>query len=233
MFLLPLLVKKRIDYIKTENEILRKLKKINTLSQLTKEEQWMSKVNLFNEEEKAKLYLNKHKHPDSFLILKQYLNAHQTYWLNKMMYADIKTFIADDTLPIFDRMSMMNSLEVRVPLLDHKLVEFAAQIKPEFKLKNQNTKFILKETMKSILPKEIISKPKTGFDVPITHWIKEELAPEIEETINEIKKQKFFDSSYIEKLYKQHLEKKRDNSRRIWALLCFNRWAKLYNPNLS
>ena len=88
------------------------------------------------------------------------------HWLSSLQYMDIKNYLPNDILTKVDRMSMAHSIEARVPLLDHKLVEFAATIPPEMKLKGKTTKYIFKKAMEGILPNEILYRPKRGFADP-------------------------------------------------------------------
>ena len=98
------------------------------------------------------------------------------HWLSAIQHADLRNYLPLDILTKVDRMSMAQSLEVRVPLLDHKLVEFAATIPPELKLHGSNTKYIFKRAMRGILPNSIIERPKQGFAVPLGHWFRGELS---------------------------------------------------------
>jgi len=222
-------------YEKTENPFFRKAKKIGDLSNLKKEERWVSKLNLFNEEEKNKLYLNKPDVPNSFSVLNYHFkNCNSKVFLNKMLYADMKTFLLDDGLAKVDRMSMFNSLEVRCPFLDNYVVELATSIPSYLKIKNNTSKYILKKAFNNVLPKEILERKKQGFDVPIKHWIKNELKDLINtDLISDIEKRNYFNSNYVKKIIEEHNSDKRDNSRRIWALLMFELWNKVYMDNIK
>ncbi len=219
-----------LAYDKTENNFFRKFKKINDLSSVNKEERWMSKLNLFNEEEKKEIYLEKPDVPNSFMVLNYHFKkCNSRNFLNKMLYADMKTFLLDDGLVKVDRMSMLNSLEVRNPFLDNYVVELASGIPSYFKIKNGVNKYILKKAFSDLLPKEILERGKQGFDVPIKHWIKNELRDLINsELINDIKHRNFFNSDYVKKIIDEHNSDRRDNSRRIWSLLMLELWNKIY-----
>ena len=220
-------------YEKTENNFFRKFKKINDLSSLSKEERWMSKLNLFNEEEKKELYINKTELPNSFNVINHHFrNSNSNNFLSKMTYADVKTFLVDDCLVKVDRMSMLNSLEVRCPFLDTYVIDLASSIPTYLKIKNNTNKYILKKAFSNLLPKEILERGKQGFDVPIKHWIKDELKNLINSSlINDIKQRNYFDSIYANKIIDEHLSDRRDNSRRIWALLMLELWNKIYIDN--
>src|SRR3989344_6711186 len=222
-------------YEKTENPFFRKAKKIGDLSNLKKEERWVSKLNLFNEEEKNELYKNKPDVPNSFSVLNYHFkNCNSKVFLNKMLYADMKTFLLDDGLVKVDRMSMLNSLEVRNPFLDTYVIDLASGIPAYLKIKNGMNKYILKKAFSDLLPKEILERGKQGFDVPIKHWIKDELRDLINaELINDIKHRNFFNSNYVKKIIEEHNSDRRDNSRRIWSLLMLELWNKIYIDKIN
>jgi asparagine synthetase B (glutamine-hydrolysing) len=94
-----------------------------------------------------------------------------------MQYVDIKTYLADDILTKVDRMSMAASIETRVPLLDHNIVEFALNLPPQMKLNGSRTKSILRNTVRHLVPEMILSKPKQGFSIPMKHWLRTTLKP--------------------------------------------------------
>ena len=145
--------------------------------------------------------------------------------LDKWTYTDIKSYLPDDLLVKVDIATMANSLEGRSPLLDHRLVEFAASLPPQWKLKGGNTKIIFKDAVKDLLPKEILTKPKQGFAVPINEWMKGELGSYTQETIAK------------SKLVQQHLPGTADQllalqkqgkqyGYRLWNLLQLAEWEK-------
>ena len=103
--------------------------------------------------------------------------------LNQMLYVDSKTWLPDDLLVKADKITMANSLELRVPLLDHVVLEFAASLPAEFKVRGRETKRILKATFAKVLPPEIINRKKAGFPVPYESWLRKELREKIEEVL--------------------------------------------------
>ena len=129
-----------------------------------------------------------------------------------------------------DWMSMKNSLEVRVPFLDHRLVEMAFQMPGAMKIKNGKTKYILKETFKDLLPPRIYRRPKAGFEVPISRWLKKELKFLLDQYLAEkrIQKQGIFDHKIIKQLVGQHLSGKTDTSWMLWNLIVFQSWYEKY-----
>jgi asparagine synthase (glutamine-hydrolysing) len=150
--------------------------------------------------------------------------------LNKLMLADTRTSLVDDMLTKVDRMSMANSLEVRVPLLDHKLVEFMLKLPSQYKVRGLRLKYLLKKSLRGILPNEILDRPKAGFHVPVAHWIKDELRDLIGDYLSPtaLKKQGLFKPEYVQQLLKDHNSLKADYSREIWGLLMLAIWQERY-----
>ncbi len=148
--------------------------------------------------------------------------------LEKLLYVDQKTYLLDEFLVKSDRMSMAHSLEVRVPILDHRLVEFAATIPAHYKLKGFSTKWILRRLMKGKLPPEIVSGAKKGFSPPIPGWIAGVLKPFVMEVLSEssLKKSGLLDPKEVQRLLNEHIDRKRDHHRRIWAVLNFVLWHR-------
>lgn len=129
-----------------------------------------------------------------------------------------------------DRASMANSLEGRVPFLDHTLVEFIASLPANLKLRGLTTKYILKKAMKKRLPKGIANRPKKGFGIPVARWIKAELKELVLDMFSptKIKKEGYFCPQYIESLLTDHFKGRKDNRKLIWTLLVFELWHQKY-----
>ena len=103
--------------------------------------------------------------------------------LNQMLYADTKTWLPDDLLIKADKMTMANSIELRVPLLDHVVLEFAASLPPQFKVNGKETKRVLKAAFAKTLPKEVLTRKKAGFPVPYQSWLRGELRTRVEDIL--------------------------------------------------
>jgi len=155
--------------------------------------------------------------------------------LNRVLYCDIKTYLPDDILTVTDRMSMHHSLEVRVPFLDHKLVEFCATIPPEMKMRWFKKKYLLKKAVKNLLPEKIIDHRKQGFVGPMTQWLKTDLKAYMLETLSEksLKRHDLFNRNVIETILKEHLSGKEIHDTLIWSLLVFQKWYDIYIENNS
>ena len=129
-----------------------------------------------------------------------------------------------------DRMTMANSLEARVPLLDQELIEFVETIPAELKLKNLETKYIFKKALEGIVPDEILYREKQGFGVPINEWINSQLKERIHSTLLEKKtlERGYFDEKYIKVLLNEHQTKRRDHSHSLWILLMLELWHRQF-----
>ncbi|HTH17292.1 MAG TPA: XrtA/PEP-CTERM system amidotransferase [Magnetospirillum sp.] len=141
--------------------------------------------------------------------------------LQKVQYADIKTWLSDGVLVKVDRASMANSLEVRSPLLDHRLVEWSFRLAPELKLKNGSGKRVLKRAMEPLVDHDLLYRPKQGFTMPLCRWFRGPLA----ELVRGLPRRSafaqsgLFDLGAIARLVEQHLSGSRDHSAALWLLL--------------
>ena len=150
--------------------------------------------------------------------------------LNGELYLDLKTYLVDDILVKVDRMSMATSLETRVPLLDHKIVEFISNLPGGLKLRRLTTKWIFKKTMEQLLPRQNIFRSKEGFSIPIKHWLRMELKDLMLDYLNErrIREGGFFNFEFIKKMIDFHLQGRENFSHQLWALLVFEIWKEQY-----
>jgi asparagine synthase (glutamine-hydrolysing) len=155
-------------------------------------------------------------------------NAVTDDFVTRLQHLDLQTYLVDDILTKVDRASMMNSLETRVPLLDHKFAELSFQIPWNYKLKGKNQKYIFKQAMSAGLPASILNHPKQGFAVPLSLWFKNDL----NEYINDVLLSPgSFLSSYLNKNYVIKVVENKSNlgdyRTRIWSLLFFEEWLRL------
>ncbi|MCP4672186.1 MAG: asparagine synthase (glutamine-hydrolyzing) [Desulfobacula sp.] len=150
--------------------------------------------------------------------------------LTKIQYIDFKTYLSEDILTKVDRASMANSLEVRVPILDHKFVEMVAQIPSKLKLKNRVSKYILKKSADKILPGNIINRKKMGFSIPIDVWLKNELREKFLDVLHDKNSPDsgIFNKAYIEQMYVAHLKGKQNNTRPLWTYMSFKLWERKF-----
>lgn len=150
--------------------------------------------------------------------------------LRKMTYVDIKTWLPDDLLVKADKMTMAASLELRVPFLDHKLLEFSTALPDQYRLNQNEGKYLLKKFAEKLLPEEIIYRKKKGFPVPIASWFRGKLYDRTREILlDELSLSRgYFHSEYIENLLARHKSGKEDLSRRIFTLLNIELWHRKY-----
>jgi len=199
------------------------------------EEEYFKKKSYLNSEMKNHLYSDSLKsllgEYNSFHIMKKYFNrTHGWDSLSRVQYVELKTYLVDDILVKVDRSSMANSLEVRVPLLDHELLKFAASIPSIYKFKNDQVKYILKKALSGIVPREIINRPKKGLLVPLHKWFRNELKNVFEQKVfkNNSFAGEFFNLKYIHDMWDQHQCGSRDNSKQLWTILILETWADNY-----
>ena len=123
---------------------------------------------------------------------------------------------------------MANSLELRVPFCDHKLIEACFSVPYRLKIKDFKIKGLLKESLAGVLPQEILNKPKQGFMAPLASWLKEDLRPYVKELLSpeNIKKRGYFNPDYIELMLNQHFKGRAVFTHQIWALLILEKWLQ-------
>ena len=142
------------------------------------------------------------------------------------MAIDTLTYLPDDILVKVDRAAMANSLETRVPFLDHRLIEFAWQIPLSNKINDEKSKIILREILYKYVPKELIERPKMGFGVPISEWLRGPLKNWAENLISEekIKKDNLLNYDIIKKKWDEHQSGRRNWQYHLWDVLMFQSW---------
>jgi asparagine synthase (glutamine-hydrolysing) len=149
--------------------------------------------------------------------------------LDQMLYIDTKTWLPDDLLVKADKMTMANSLELRVPLLDHKVLEFAASLPSHYKLKGFATKHILKEALSKRVPKAILERKKTGFPVPYESWLRNDFKDFTHSILTDraAKERGYFDKIAIEKLLECNHEQGK-YSKEVFSLLTLELWHRSF-----
>ncbi len=187
------------------------------------------------EEGRAQLYSdelvasNGHRNTDSrFRAYIDEFEDSDPLW--QQQYADIKTYLVDDILVKVDRMSMANSLEARTPFLDHRVVEFAAGLPSRLKLRGLGTKYLLKRSVATRLPQEILNRGKEGFSIPMKNWLRQELRPMMEDVLSaqRIQRGGLFNPRYTEALKTEHLAGTANHAHLLWSLMIFEIWREKY-----
>jgi len=149
-------------------------------------------------------------------------------YVSALQRIDIETYLPGDILAKVDGMSMAVSLESRVPLLDHRLMEFLATIPSTLKLRNGSGKYLLQRAMAQDLPGEILTRKKMGFGVPLGAWFRRELRDMTRDVLlgQRARQRGIFRSSEVEALLATHDAGRRDCSARLWSLICFELWMR-------
>ncbi|HTM36185.1 MAG TPA: asparagine synthase (glutamine-hydrolyzing) [Terriglobales bacterium] len=190
---------------------------------------------LFNLEMKHKLLsedlrqtLNGHSHEQIFI--QQLEHADVTDTLSRMLYVDTKLYLPDALLARGDKASMAASLEARVPLLDHRLVEFAAALPPGLKVKGLTRKYLLKKVARRLLPAEVIDRKKEGFPTPISVWFRKEARSFLRDTLSPsaVARRGLFSPKYVRQLLDDHDRGRADHGGMLWALIHVELWYRLF-----
>lgn len=150
--------------------------------------------------------------------------------VERAMATDIRTYLVDDILAKVDRASMAYSLEARVPLLDHRVVEFAARLPTSLKVRDGISKYLLRQALYRHVPKVLIDRPKMGFGIPVNRWLRNELRPLLDEYLNgeRVRREGFLRPEGVARVVREHLSGRRDHQYRLWALLIFAMWRERY-----
>ncbi|MBU1743852.1 MAG: asparagine synthase (glutamine-hydrolyzing), partial [Proteobacteria bacterium] len=209
-------------------EHIRRIKKFLRGAKETLAERVFAWNELFNPESKKALLTDSYgtDHQLAPELFAAALNRLPTDPINRMLYADLKISLPADMLWKVDMMSMRHSLEVRVPLLDHRVCELAFRIGGEWKIRHGRSKYVFIETFKDILPKSLHHRPKWGFEMPVSRWLKTDLHYLIENHLSRerIEKQGIFHYPVIESLVENLMHDRTDISWQIWNLIAFQAW---------
>ncbi len=150
--------------------------------------------------------------------------------LNRMLFLELNTFLVDHNLNYTDKLSMATGVEVRVPFLDKELVEFSTKIPVNLKMKNKETKYILKKVAEKYLPHDVIYRPKTGFGAPVREWILNDMSSLIDTYLSRetIESRRIFNYTKIKELIEKNKAGKIDASYTIWSLLALESWMRQF-----
>jgi len=171
-------------------------------------------------------FVNKER---SVNIVKKYLqNSEGRDLVNRMLYVDTKTWLVDDLLLKADKMTMANSLELRVPFLDHKILEFAASLPGKYKVHGFTTKYILKRVLSNRVPQEILNRKKVGFPVPYNAWLRTDLKDWIRDLLldRETLQRGYFNRNCIERLISQNTALGGSYSKELFSLAVLELWHR-------
>ncbi|MDD5594875.1 MAG: asparagine synthase (glutamine-hydrolyzing) [Candidatus Omnitrophica bacterium] len=192
-------------------------------------------ISYFSPEEKEVLYTPEFKKRFNFgyafdflaKIMEQFKSVDI---VDRAMGTDIASYLPEDLLVKMDIATMANSLEGRSPFLDHKVIEMAARIPAGLKLKGITTKYILKKSLEGILPKEILSRKKMGFGMPVGRWFKKDMKGFIESILlsEDFFKSGIFNKNFVSTLLDDHNSGRKNNTHKIWCLLNFELWRQMF-----
>lgn len=212
-------------------EHIRRLKKFIHGSKDTLTERVLSWNEIFPKLLRSRMLKNKNINLElGKLLFEENLNKLPMDNLNRMLYADFNFSLPSDMLTKVDLMSMKSALEVRVPFLDPRVVELAFKMPGRWKMDQGRGKKILIDTFRDLLPRELLQRPKWGFEIPISHWLKTDLKFLMDEHLNQatLERQGIFEYSAVKSLIDEHLHGKQDRGWQLWNLIVFESWYKKF-----
>ncbi|MET0081766.1 MAG: XrtA/PEP-CTERM system amidotransferase [Sedimenticola sp.] len=194
---------------------------------------YLNSVSVIPDEQRSKLFsdsfnkrLNGYR---AIEVFKQHAERSPTdHPLSMIQYLDMKTYLPSDILTKVDRASMAHALEVRVPILDHKFVEWVSGIGAEYKLRGREGKYIFKKSLEGYLPSDVLYRPKMGFGVPISSWFRKELKQRVRDSIlsERLLETGLFNRDYLKRLVDEHQSGMKEHSAALWSLLMFDSFLR-------
>jgi asparagine synthase (glutamine-hydrolysing) len=219
----------------TKRSRARDVKRFIEAASLPKVERYLRWVSVFNTDAKQNLYSDSFAHETESSSVKKLLDpwfvrANGTGIIDATLEADIMTYLPNDLLVKVDIATMAVSLEARSPFLDHHVIEFAASLPENLKLRGLTTKYLLKRVLKKLLPAENLDRRKMGFGVPIGHWFRGRLQPFLRETLLSEKslKRELFKPEIVRQMVELHTRGERDHSHQLWTLLMLELWFQRF-----
>ena len=196
---------------------------------------YLDAIRFFGVDDKAALFtrdvLQRLAPPDPETLLARHFDRYAALpWSSQMMRFDTETYLPEDVLTKVDRMSMAHSIESRVPLLDNEVIEFACSLPSTVKIREGRLKHVLKEVAATLLPPEVINRPKQGFAVPLDVWFRGRLTELFGDFLLSPRtlQRGYFQPSFIKRLVAEHRSGKRNHDLRLWQLVVFECWQRQY-----
>lgn len=215
--------------------LFRNTKKLARSAALPERERYLGFGTYFTEDEKRAMYAGDMREAargfDAYEQHRKYFDrVSGEDFINQMLYVDLKTFLPCLNLTYTDKTSMAASMEVRVPLLDHELIELAARMPARLKLKGLTGKHILKRAAEAWLPREIIHRKKAGFSAPVRAWLVRDLRDLVEDLLSEanINRRGYFDYQSVRRLIDENTSGREDNNLKIFQLLTLELWHRAF-----
>ena len=215
--------------------LFRNTKKLARSAALPERERYLGFGTYFTEDEKREMYTGEFEEAasgfDAYEQHRKYFDrVSGEDFINQMLYVDLKTFLPCLNLTYTDKTSMAASMEVRVPLLDHELIELAARMPARLKLKGLTRKAILKRAAEAWLPREIIHRKKAGFSAPVRAWLVRDLRDMVEDLLSEsnINRRGYFNYQSVRRLIDENLSGREDNNLKIFQLLTLELWHRTF-----
>jgi len=217
----------------------RRLRRMNEASLLTLERAYCSFIEIHSPEDKAALrgrgltsLLGSHDSRQALVdLLKAGRGGDET--LGRLLYTDLNAYLPDDLLVKIDRMTMAHGLEGRSPLLDHRLVEYAARLPAKYKVHGRTLKYLLKSIARDFVPPELIDRPKQGFAVPVGEWFRGELKPLVSRLLasSRFVAMGWLDRGAVDAFWAEHLSGDRNHRHKLWGLINLELWHQRYIEN--
>jgi asparagine synthase (glutamine-hydrolysing) len=214
------------------------LKRFVRSASLPDDMRYMGFLTMLGNKKYNSIFSSPEKYTENFensqnLVLSHFNSKNAEEPLDRVFYCDIKTYLPEDILACTDRMSMLHSLEVRVPFIDHKFLEFCVTIPHNMKVKIWDKKHILKKAVQTLVPKEVVGHRKQGFVGPMASWLKNDLKPIILEKLSKrnLSKHGIFDNKVVKNILDDHFNNTEINDKLIWAIFMFQNWYDFYIEN--
>lgn len=196
------------------------------------EDRYIGNANIFSAAEKQKLISMDIQYNPTDITDHLYKDVSHLDSISKMQYIDVMTWLKGDILVKADKMTMAHSLELRVPFLDKEVFKIASSIPHELKIRHGETKYLLRQAVRDLVPPHVLNRKKLGFPVPIRNWLKDEMYDFARAVIWESGTGDFINKSYVNELLDLHCIGEADHSRRIWTVLTFMIWHQVFIENI-
>ncbi len=224
------LIERCVFAMPDKSAITRKINKVIYNSEKSQYERRLNTMRLgFKEEELDKL-LKQHSCKKDLSNIETYYKKYEdvTDEISRTLYLDLKVVLEGDMLAKVDRNSMLASLETRVPMLSKNMIELAARIPSQYKIRGKQRKLIFKEAFKDLIPKELMQAAKHGFGVPIGLWLRKELKSDFLSLVNKdfIEEQGIFNYEYLMSVFNEHMQGIRNRASELWTIYIFQKWYK-------